>query len=369
MTQPTIDLEELQTGILLENGITLTNVLCPFGGMLSTFDTTRRSEGFVQGDLKEFLGFDQPNFTKLLVNIMDKTKSGAYSYFLMHHRQSICGIVYLYNINPKYRRASLAYGLLPHARGNGIMISSLREFTDILHSMGFLRISLEIEPENLVGSSLITSNFKGTYLREGVLRSNYGSGIDSIVYASVQDAYLPLQERPYKTRGAWDYMEANGFSTVFTEPPFVNTKVNKRVGGAAVFVIKDGAILVGERADGQGWCIPGGKIDEGELPEETAMRECGEEAGITPINLYHLGISNSRAKVRGKLTDVQSYGYYCTSFQGTPTNTDELSNVQFMKWDDVLKLTDSNQIFQPTMDFIAKFYNELNVAIYAEEVK
>ena len=37
------------------------------------------------------------------------------------------------------------------------------------------------------------------------------------------------------------------------------------------------------------WNLPGGGIDDGESPPSAAIRECQEEAGITPNNLSHLG--------------------------------------------------------------------------------
>jgi 8-oxo-dGTP diphosphatase len=53
---------------------------------------------------------------------------------------------------------------------------------------------------------------------------------------------------------------------------------------AAAVVIRDGRVLLTRRAEGQHlagmWEFPGGKLEEGEAPEATVVRECREECGI-----------------------------------------------------------------------------------------
>jgi len=47
-------------------------------------------------------------------------------------------------------------------------------------------------------------------------------------------------------------------------------------------VCRDGKVLMAshEDEDGSVWCIPGGALEEGETPEEGALRELREEAGV-----------------------------------------------------------------------------------------
>ncbi|MDH3654680.1 MAG: 8-oxo-dGTP diphosphatase MutT [Myxococcales bacterium] len=53
---------------------------------------------------------------------------------------------------------------------------------------------------------------------------------------------------------------------------------------AAAVVIREGRVLLTRRAEGQHlagmWEFPGGKLEEGESPEEALVRECREECGI-----------------------------------------------------------------------------------------
>lgn len=53
---------------------------------------------------------------------------------------------------------------------------------------------------------------------------------------------------------------------------------------AAAVVIRDGRVLLTRRAEGQHlagmWEFPGGKLEDGESPEDALARECLEECGI-----------------------------------------------------------------------------------------
>lgn len=53
---------------------------------------------------------------------------------------------------------------------------------------------------------------------------------------------------------------------------------------AAAVIVREGRVLLTRRTDGQHlagmWEFPGGKLEPGESPEETLVRECREECGI-----------------------------------------------------------------------------------------
>ena len=53
--------------------------------------------------------------------------------------------------------------------------------------------------------------------------------------------------------------------------------------GAAVIVIDGGKILCGRRKDDGTICGPGGHVEDGEQPEQAAVREAQEEFGSHPI--------------------------------------------------------------------------------------
>lgn len=54
--------------------------------------------------------------------------------------------------------------------------------------------------------------------------------------------------------------------------------------GVVVWRKEDNTVLVGMRAGSNGageWGLPGGKMDPGEMPEQTAIRETKEESGLS----------------------------------------------------------------------------------------
>lgn len=67
--------------------------------------------------------------------------------------------------------------------------------------------------------------------------------------------------------------------------------------GIGILVFKDGKVLLGKRKESHGkgeYASPGGHLEFGESVEQTAKRECLEEAGIKIKNIKFLRFSNMR---------------------------------------------------------------------------
>ncbi len=65
--------------------------------------------------------------------------------------------------------------------------------------------------------------------------------------------------------------------------------------GVGVLVKKDGKILVQRRKNAHGaetWELPGGHMEYGETPEQTAARETKEEVNVEITNAKIVGITN-----------------------------------------------------------------------------
>lgn len=65
--------------------------------------------------------------------------------------------------------------------------------------------------------------------------------------------------------------------------------------GVGVFVFKDGKFLIQQRhgAHGAGsWSLPGGHLEFGESPEETAAREVREETGLEIAHVAFAAVTN-----------------------------------------------------------------------------
>ena len=90
-----------------------------------------------------------------------------------------------------------------------------------------------------------------------------------------------------------------------------------------VFVIRDGKILLIDKKTGLGKGKvngPGGKVEKGESPEACAIRECGEELGITVSKLQYCG--QHRFQFVDGLT-IHVWVYKTTEFEGIPTESAE----------------------------------------------
>lgn len=98
-----------------------------------------------------------------------------------------------------------------------------------------------------------------------------------------------------------------------------------------MFIIQDGRILLIEKKRGLGAGKingPGGKIDPGETPLESVIRESQEELHITPLapeKMGELWFSMSDCP------DILCHVYRASDFTGEPTETDEAVPV----WTDV----------------------------------
>ncbi|MBI5654370.1 NUDIX domain-containing protein [Candidatus Uhrbacteria bacterium] len=65
--------------------------------------------------------------------------------------------------------------------------------------------------------------------------------------------------------------------------------------GVGVWIVKDGKVLLGKRKNAHGnesWAAPGGHLEWFESPEECALREVAEEAGIEIVNLRSMTFTN-----------------------------------------------------------------------------
>lgn len=103
--------------------------------------------------------------------------------------------------------------------------------------------------------------------------------------------------------------------------------------GVGVLVVKDGRILVGERKDSGLLCGPGGHIEQGEIPEEAAVRETREEFGINVAELIPIAVISDMPEEY-----CPSRIFLCTEFYGTPVafNT-EMRDARFERVADILR--------------------------------
>ena len=100
---------------------------------------------------------------------------------------------------------------------------------------------------------------------------------------------------------------------------------------------KDNKILLGEKKRGfaKGTLNGiGGKQDNDETIDETMIRECQEEIGVTPIDYVLIGKIHFDVWYKGERVNMYMHVYACTKFDGEIIETEEM----LPKWYDIDKI-------------------------------
>lgn len=143
-------------------------------------------------------------------------------------------------------------------------------------------------------------------------------------------------------------------NTAFTESTDVtpasttsNTSKRENLGSVGVIVVSEGKILVGTRHNDTGYgliCGPGGHIEEGETPEQAAVRETQEEFGITPKGLMKIGRGPKEPD-----TGLEPHIFLCTDWDGeVKCDNLEMVDPKFCTMQELEDLKPS--LFQPFAD-------------------
>jgi ADP-ribose pyrophosphatase YjhB (NUDIX family) len=67
-------------------------------------------------------------------------------------------------------------------------------------------------------------------------------------------------------------------------------QITPKIGADAAIFNEKGEILLMERADGRGWCLPCGFVEPNERPAEAVLREVCEETGLEVAILRLVGV-------------------------------------------------------------------------------
>lgn len=113
---------------------------------------------------------------------------------------------------------------------------------------------------------------------------------------------------------------------------------------SAGIVIKDGKVLLIHRFNkgDEYWVFPGGGVEEGETPEQAAVREMDEETMITVVPkkfLYHITWD----------TGEENFFYLCEYISGEPQLRPDSVEVEQMK--------NGEQVFEPLWVEIEKLHS------------
>ena len=125
--------------------------------------------------------------------------------------------------------------------------------------------------------------------------------------------------------------------------------------GVGVIVVTDGKVLIGTRTDNGLICGPGGHIQNGEQPSESALRELQEEFNIKANKLYPLGaIQDPEGKWKPSMV------FLCTDHEGEPkADEEEMTEARFA---DIAELSQMDNLFPCFAASLALLMNRLGMS-------
>lgn len=128
--------------------------------------------------------------------------------------------------------------------------------------------------------------------------------------------------------------------------------------GTSVIAVQDGKILLQRRADTGRWGYPGGYLELGETPEESAKREFREETGLiaNKITLYGVFAGEQRHFTYPNGHEVYCVDVVYTCYDYSPsggTHDDEVLEVRWFPFADL-----PNEMSPSVKDIIEQFIAE-----------
>ncbi|VVB70409.1 RNA pyrophosphohydrolase [uncultured archaeon] len=119
-------------------------------------------------------------------------------------------------------------------------------------------------------------------------------------------------------------------------------------------VLENNKMLLTQRNDGR-WEFPKGRIEFGENPKNTSIRELFEETGLIALETTFLGYSHTINTYKETTTDLTCFLWLVTKFSGQiKLQTKETKNYKWVTVSDALKL---KPIHHNTLPVLLHFKN------------
>lgn len=109
-----------------------------------------------------------------------------------------------------------------------------------------------------------------------------------------------------------------------------------------LFLRKENKILLARKKKGFGfgkWNGIGGKLEQGETPEQAMIRETEEEIFVTPTAYEKVGIINFIEYYKDELATINMHVYIATKWQGVPKESEEMQpkwfSINNLPWEEM----------------------------------
>jgi 8-oxo-dGTP pyrophosphatase MutT (NUDIX family) len=111
--------------------------------------------------------------------------------------------------------------------------------------------------------------------------------------------------------------------------------ITPKVGADAAIFNPAGEILLMERVDGSGWCLPCGWVEPNERPAEAAVRETWEETGLRVRVRQLVGVFTRMPGATNGVHTLVAVVHLCDVLSGELTLSHEGTALRYWRLDDV----------------------------------
>ncbi len=111
--------------------------------------------------------------------------------------------------------------------------------------------------------------------------------------------------------------------------------ITPKVGSDAAIFDESGKILLMDRSDGSGWCLPCGWVEPNEKPVEAVIREVREETGLEIEVKQLVGVFTRNANAKNGPHTMIAIVHLCEVIGGEITLSHEGSALRYWTIDDV----------------------------------
>lgn len=128
--------------------------------------------------------------------------------------------------------------------------------------------------------------------------------------------------------------------------------VTPKIGADAAIFNGQGEILLMERADGRGWCLPCGWVEVNERPADAAVREVLEETGLWVVVERLVGVFTRPGSLTNGLHTMVAVVHLCKVVGGELTLSHEGLDLRYWPLDAVMD-------WHPNHDKYARIAHEM----------